>query len=215
MAPEPLARIKVCGLRGVEDLPTPLPPALDAVGFVGWERSPRCVQPDQAAAVIAALPARITPVAVMVEPFVEEAERWLRASGCRAVQLCGYERAEEWIGFPFPILRRVAVDDDALEEIEAWAGVASMFVLDHPAAPGGTGRRVDAALARTLAAAAPCLLAGGLNPDNVADMVVAVAPQGVDASSGLERAGGRKNPARVLAFIESADAALRALEART
>ncbi len=206
-------RIKVCGLRALEDLPIPFPAALDAVGFVGWSRSPRHITPERAARVVDAIPRRVLPVAVMVEPSPEDAERWLRASGCRAVQLCGYETPEEWIDFPFAILRRIAVDDDAADEIESWSGLASGFVLDHPAAPGGTGRTVETELARDLAARADCLLAGGIAADNVDELVRAVRPRGVDASSRLERADGRKDPARVAAFVDAAARALGEVEA--
>ncbi len=208
MVTEPVPRIKVCGLRAVEDLPAPFPAALDAVGFVGWHRSPRCVSPDRAARVVDAIPRRVLPVAVLVEPLPDEAERFLRASGCRALQLCGRETPEKWIGFPYAIFRRVAVADDAAEEMQAWSALAAGFVLDHPAAPGGTGIAVDTALARTLAERGDCILAGGLHAENVADMMRAVRPRGVDASSRLERTDGRKDPARVLAFIEAAARAL-------
>lgn len=208
MATEPVPRIKVCGLRGVEDLPEPFPDALDAVGFVAWSRSPRHVTPERAARVVDAIPRRVLPIAVLVEPLPDEAERFVRASGCRAVQLCGYETPEEWIGFPYAIFRRVAVDADAAAEIEAWSGLASGFVLDHPAAPGGTGIPVETALARELAARGDCILAGGLHAGNVNELVRAVRPRGVDASSKLERADGRKDPARVLAFVEAAARAL-------
>lgn len=213
MDADPLPRIKVCGLRGPEDLPAPFPAALDAVGFVGWSRSPRYVTPERAARTVDAIPRRVLPVAVLVEPLPEEAERILRASGCRAVQLCGYETPEEWIGFPYPILRRVAVDEEGAEEIEAWSGLALGFVLDHPAAPGGTGSPVGAELARSLAARGDCLLAGGLHGGNVEELVRAVRPFGVDASSKLERADGRKDPALVLAYVEAAARALATREA--
>ncbi len=205
---DPLPRIKVCGLRGIEDLPDPFPTALDAVGFVGWSRSPRQITAENAARIVDAIPRRVLPVAVLVEPFPEEAERFLRAAGARAVQLCGHEIPEEWIGFPFPILRRIAVDDDALDEMDAWKDIARGFVLDHPAAPGGTGIPVATELARVLAERGDCILAGGLHAGNVADLVRAVRPFGVDASSQLEGPSLRKDPARVLAFVDAAASAL-------
>jgi len=205
---DPLPRIKVCGLRGIEDLPDPFPAALDAVGFVGWSRSPRQISAENAARIVDAIPQRVLPVAVLVEPSPEEAEQYLRTAGARAVQLCGYERPEEWIGFPFPILRRIAVDEEGLEEMEAWTSVARGFVLDHPAAPGGTGVLVQTELARALAARADCLLAGGLHAGNVVDLVRAVRPFGVDASSKLEGPNQRKDPALVAAFVEAASHAL-------
>ena len=207
-----IARIKVCGLRGIEDLPTPIPTALDAVGFVGWSRSKRCVTPTQAARVVERLPAHIVPVAVLVEPSPDEARRWLAESQCRALQLCGYETANDWVGFPHPILRRIAVDQHALEELWAWNTIAAAFVLDHPDSPGGTGLAVDASLAREIALHSTCLLAGGLSALDVAERTRLVRPHGVDASSRLEGPDGRKDPELVRAFIAAADSALRRVE---
>lgn len=212
MAIERLPRIKVCGLRGLEDLPAPFPSALDAVGFVGWVRSPRQISADSAARIVEALPPRVLPVAVLVAPSTEEAERYLRVAGARVLQLCGDESPEDWTGFPFPILRRIAVDDGALDEMDAWQALALGFVLDHPAAPGGTGVPVAIERARVLAARGRCLLAGGLRPENVTQLVHSVRPFGVDASSKLEGQGSRKDPARVLAFVAAAAAALASEE---
>ena len=136
----------------------------------------------------------------------------MRAAGARALQLCGEERASHWRSFPFTILRRVAVDETAEEEIDGWRRIAAGFVLDHPEAPGGTGRSVDLELARELASRAPCFLAGGLDANNVAAIVGRVRPHGVDASSGLESSPGVKDGARVAAFVRAARAALDALE---
>jgi phosphoribosylanthranilate isomerase len=124
------------------------------------------------------------------------------------VQLCGSERASDWAGFVALVLRRVAVDAGAQAEIAAWKGIAHGFVLVHPSSAGGSGRAVDAALAAELARNAPCLLAGGLAADNVADRVQAVRPHGVDASSRLESAPGTKDPARVRSFVDAARTAL-------
>jgi phosphoribosylanthranilate isomerase len=73
-----------------------------------------------------------------------------------------------------------------------------------PGAYGGTGALADWEAAARLAAQSPVMLAGGLTPDNVAAAVAAVRPAGVDVASGVERRPGRKDPARVRAFIENA-----------
>ena len=206
-----LPRIKVSGVRGIEELPPVLPEALDAIGFVAWRGSKHNVDVKTAARVIAALPEHIAAVVVMVEPYPEEAERFLKASGARAVQLCGYETVDEWIGFPYPILRRVAIDEDEESDLEEWTGTARGIVLEHPSAPIGATERVDAEIARRFAERAPCLLAGGLSTENVLTLAHLVRPHGVDASTSLERPNGRKDPAKVAAFVAAADAALRAI----
>jgi tryptophan synthase beta chain len=123
------------------------------------------------------------------------------------VQLCGSEAPEPWQGFRVPILRRVPASEGAEEVIESWRGIAAGFVLDHPSTPGGSGREIDAAVASRLARLAPCLLAGGLDADNVAGLAGIVRPAGVDASSRLESEPGRKDPERVAAFIRAARSA--------
>jgi phosphoribosylanthranilate isomerase len=109
------------------------------------------------------------------------------------------------------VLRRIGVTETAERELDAWREVASGFVLDHPSAAGGTGLGVDLARAARLASLAPCLLAGGLDAGNVAERIAAVLPFGVDASSRLELAPGRKDHARVAAFVQRAHNALSEL----
>jgi phosphoribosylanthranilate isomerase len=202
-----LPRIKVCGIASLADVAGVLT-EIDAVGLVAWDRSPRFLDASRAARVVAGLPASVLPVAVMVDKTPREAERWAREVGARAVQLCGGEAPEPWQDFALPILRRVPVVPGAEAVIEAWRGIAAGFVLDDPEEPGGTGRTVDLVLAARLASIAPCLLAGGLDAKNVAARVAFVRPAGVDASSRLESRPGRKDPARVEAFVRAARAAL-------
>jgi len=205
-----MPRIKVCGVRRFEDVAGALELGLDAVGFVAWSRSPRAIEPARAAALVAELPARILPVAVFVDATRTEAEHWVASARVRAVQLCGREAPADWRGFPALVIRRVAVDAQAWDELEAWRGIAQLFVLDHPRAPGGTGEQVDLALAAELARSGDCLLAGGLDASNVAERIARVRPFGVDASSQLESAPGTKDPQRVRDYVAAARAALEA-----
>ncbi len=206
-----LPRVKVCGLRRPEDVAAAVEAGAGAIGLVAHEGSPRALDPRAAAALVALLPPAVLPVAVLVDPSPQEAERFARACGARAVQLCGAERAEDWLGFALPILRRLAVGERVEAELARWRAVAWGFVLDHPSRPGGSGQAVDLALAARLAAAAPCLLAGGLDEKSVAAAIARVRPRGVDASSRLESEPGRKDPARVRAFVRAALAAFEEL----
>ena len=202
-------RVKVCGLTREEDVAAAIAAGASALGFVEHPPSPRAVTRERARALIATIAGRVAAVAVLVDRDPDFAAAWLRASGATMVQLCGSERAEAWRGFEHPILRRVAADEKAGEEIAAWQGIAAAFVLDHPSAPGGTGLGVDLARAAILARGAPCLLAGGLDETHVRARVLAVRPFGVDASSRLEIAPGIKDPARVAAFVRAASQTLQ------
>lgn len=209
-----LPRVKVCGLRSIDDLARlgPALSALDAVGLVEHPLSLRAVVSSVARALTRALPAHVLPVGVFVDRSPGAVRAWCAVAGARCVQLCGDEDPEEFRELELPILRRIAVDASAADELERWRHVAAAFVLDHPAAAGGTGRGVDPDLARDLARRAPCLLAGGLDADNVAARVRHVRPAGVDASSRLESAPGVKDPDRVARFVEAAAAALQEVQ---
>jgi phosphoribosylanthranilate isomerase len=202
-------RVKICGLTREEDVAAAIEAGASAIGFVEYPPSPRAVTKERARALIEACVGGVDFVAVLVDRNPEFAEAWLRESGATMVQLCGSERAEAWRGFEHPILRRVAADDRAEDEIAAWAGIAAAIVLDHPSAPGGTGLGVDGARAAILARLAPCLLAGGLDESNVRARALLARPFGVDASSRLEIAPGIKDHARVAAFVRAARATLQ------
>jgi phosphoribosylanthranilate isomerase len=197
-------RVKICGLTREGDVVAAIAAGASALGFVEYPPSPRAVSRERARALIDVVAGRVPSVAVLVDREPDFAAAWARDTGATIVQLCGSERAEEWKGFDFPVLRRVGADASAEDEIAAWQGIAAAFVLDHPSAPGGTGLGVDRARAAHLARLAPCLLAGGLDEHNVDDRVRAVRPAGVDASSRLEMSPGIKDPARVAAFVRAA-----------
>ena len=114
-----------------------------------------------------------------------------------------------WLALRFP---PECTADAILQTLDAWQPYAERFVLDtyHPTLLGGTGHTQDWLRAREVCARAPrpILLAGGLNPENVADAIRTARPAGVDVSSGVEAAPGRKDPAKVRAFIGNAKTAL-------
>jgi phosphoribosylanthranilate isomerase len=114
-----------------------------------------------------------------------------------------------WLALRFP---PECTAEGILQTLDALQAHAERFVLDayHPTLLGGTGLTQDWSRLRAVCARAPrpILLAGGLNPENVADAVRTAHPAGVDVSSGVEAAPGRKDPAKVRAFIRNAKTAL-------
>ncbi|MDP6942053.1 MAG: phosphoribosylanthranilate isomerase [Planctomycetota bacterium] len=199
-----LPRIKVCGLTRVEDVQLALESGADAFGFVAVASSPRCISVEVATRISSALSESVRKVGVFVDNSPQEVSRFCAEASLNTVQLCGAESPEDWNGFPFPIWRRIAVDPDGLQELALWADVAEAFVLDHPSGAGGTGLQVDFDLAAQLAAHAPCLLAGGLHPENVQNAIRQVQPVGVDASSGLESGPGIKDNELLVSYIQNA-----------
>jgi phosphoribosylanthranilate isomerase len=208
-----LPQIKVCGLTHATDVHTAMAAGADAFGAVHYPPSPRSVEPEAIAAIFAVLPAQAIKVGVVVDLDPACAADFVARSQVNALQLCGSENPAAWADCATPLLRRIPVDARGAAEIEAWRGIACGFVLDHPKSAGGSGIAVDFELAAELAASAPCLLAGGLSAGNIAAAIAAVRPCGVDASSRLEQLPGRKNPAKVLAFVRAAQAALEGLKA--
>lgn len=204
-------RSKVCGLTRPDDAQYAIEMGADALGVVAVPRSPRYLDPQSAHAVFACATTQAK-VLVVCDASPVVVREWVQLSQADVVQLCGQERPQAWADFPTPILRRVGVDESGLREIDVWRPLASAFVLDHPSSPGGSGETVDFATAKTLASFAPCLLAGGLNPENVAEAIAQVHPMGVDASSGLEQAPGIKDPDKILNYLKAARAALTQAE---
>lgn len=207
-------QIKCCGF--VDPGPA-MATGADLAGLVFWPRSKRAV--DTHAAVLAE-EARAAGLQV-AGVFVDRDEAGLRslAARCRldVLQLHGAEPltlvrvlAREhrvWKAF------RVGPDFDPDDARRAWDAGAEAVLLDawHPTEPGGTGHTADWERAAGLALEGPVVLAGGLTPSNVTDAIARVRPWGVDASSGLEVAPGRKEPALVRAFIEATRGAARVL----
>ena len=200
-------RVKICGITRIEDARAAIAAGAEALGVV-LAPSPRRVDAERAAEIVRAA-GSVPVVGVFVNATRAEVEDTVARAGLAAAQLCGAEQPADFEGLGFPIWRRIAVDALAgAAELARWQALASLFVLDHPSGPGGSGRTPAPEVARRLAALAPCLLAGGLAPDNVGALARAVAPYGVDASSRLESAPGRKDPEVMKQFVAAARAAL-------
>jgi phosphoribosylanthranilate isomerase len=202
--------VKVCGLTSLEDARAAVEAGADWLGFVlRWE-SPRRIEPEAAAAIIAALP-QVVAVAVMVAPAPDDALELARAIGARRVQLHRVDPAS-WPGdFPLPVTFAVPVDAHGAL-LGAAPDARHLLMLDtaDPELAGGTGRTFPWEAAATLAALRPVMLAGGLSAENVGDAIVRVRPFAVDASSRLESAPGRKDPERIRRYVLAArDADLR------
>ena len=134
--------------------------------------------------------------------------------GLDLAQLCGDEGPDYWRQVDAEVIRQVRIDDtaphaaavaDALRRVETAASAGCIPLLDKQEAGqlGGTGRTFDWSIASEIAARFDVLLAGGLSPDNVERAIAAVAPWGVDVSSGVET-GGVKDPAKIAAFARAA-----------
>ncbi len=199
--------VKVCGITNLADALLSVEAGADALGFNFYRRSPRYIEPDAVREIIEQLPATVLCVGV----FVNEAEplevaRLADASGVRAIQLHGDEPPDycRLLKDRYVIKALRAGADFSPERVMEYETQAILLDAFSAATYGGTGRTVDWSLARRTRELTPRLfLAGGLTPENIAEAIAAVSPYAVDACSGLESAPGRKDAARVRAFIKA------------
>lgn len=200
--------VKVCGITSVEDGVAAAEAGADAVGFVFWPRSPRRVDPATARRIGEALPPSVVRVGVFVDAPAEEIARVAEDAGLDVVQLHGMESPEDLAALPRRAWKALRVGPGfAPAEVARYAQRAAAILLDTrvEGAPGGTGRTFEWRLAREARERAGFLiLAGGLTAENVAQAIAAAAPDGVDVSSGVESSPGRKDAARLRAFLDAA-----------
>lgn len=202
--------VKICGITDPEDALLAAGLGADAVGLV-FAASPRRVGTGAARDIIRRLPPEILAVGVFRNERRERVVELANTIGLRAVQLHGHESPEDtrWVAERVPaVIRAFSVRDPALVSGADYG--PHRLLIDSPSP--GSGQVFDWSAVDRVADGRPFILAGGLDPDNVADAVDLVEPWGVDVSSGVEASPGRKDPAKVRKFIQ---AARRAAERRS
>jgi phosphoribosylanthranilate isomerase len=208
---EPI-KIKICGIKTLDEALAAVEAGADYLGFNFYPPSPRYITPRDCARLQAGLVERglqALAVGVFVNAPVESIARILDDCGLDLAQLSGAEPAgdlEALVGRAFKGIRPA---DQAAAQAEAGRyarrELSPALLVDayHPGLYGGAGQAGDWALARFLADRYPILLAGGLNPENVALALDRVQPWGVDVASGVESAPGRKDPHKIAAFTRA------------
>jgi len=197
-------RIKICGLKTVEDALTAARAGADSLGLVFHPRSPRCVDLDRAVAIRAALPAFVTVTVLFMDEPEEMVAKVVEELKPDCLQFHGAEPAgfcERW-GRPY--IKAIPMGD--APDIAAFAAAhpaARGFLLDSHAAgrQGGSGDTFDWSRIPS-DFPHPLILAGGLNPQNVARAITEVRPWAVDVSSGVEREKGVKDAALIQQFCQ-------------
>ncbi|MCE8019817.1 phosphoribosylanthranilate isomerase [Halomonas sp. MCCC 1A11036] len=193
-------RIKFCGLTRERDVADAVAAGADALGFVLWPGSKRCVDEERLAALAAQVPAFVTRVGLFVDQNAELIAR--SAVHLDLLQFHGDETPAFCAGFGRPWIKALRMRDDLDLHAAATAyDGAQALLLDayRPGMPGGTGEtfdwsRIPASLEK------PVILAGGLTADNVADAIECVRPFAVDVSGGVEAEPGCKDPCLLSAF---------------
>ena len=201
-------KVKICGITNLPDGLAAAEAGADALGFVFYDQSPRGISVEAAAALIRQLPPFILKVGVFVNAPEDLVVRAIRECGLNLLQFHGDETPEYCLQFGLMSMKAFRIHDAA--SMQALLGYQTdAWLLDAytPDKPGGTGETFDWDLALEARAwGRPIFLAGGLTPENVADAVRRARPYAVDVSGGVESAPGRKDHAKVRAFIQSAKA---------
>jgi phosphoribosylanthranilate isomerase len=204
-----VTRIKVCGIMNSTELSQAVLAGADGVGFiVEIDESRHCLSAKEAADLIKQVPLFTKSVAVIAPDDVERAVELAMKTGADVLQVHGSLSARDMAELKGRVAQKLVASvasDGELDLIEDYAASADAILLDTlcNGTLGGTGAIHDwnksAALVKNLKV--PVILAGGLNPDNVAAAIKKVGPYAVDASSGLETAG-KKDAQKIFSFVK-------------
>lgn len=207
--------IKICGIKDNAALDAALSGGASHVGFVFVGKSPRHVGFEQAAALAARARGRASVVGLFMDPALADLEAAHRAVGLDVIQLHGSESpafaAQVRSAMGLETWKALGVRTRAdLSAARGYAGAVERVLYDAKppegadSLPGGTGLRIDWALLSGVDHPLPWILAGGLDPANVAGAIAATGADFIDVSSGVERERGVKDPARIKEFCAAA-----------
>jgi phosphoribosylanthranilate isomerase len=198
-------KVKICGITSVADALAAAGAGADMIGLMFYEGSPRHITLEQAAEIARALPPFVLRVGVFVNPDEELVTRAIAECGLNLLQFHGDEPPEFCTQFGVMSMKALRVRDaESLKPLEDYHTDAFLLDAYSKSGLGGTGEKFNwdlAVAAQKLGK--PIFLAGGLTPENVADAVRQVQPFAVDVSSGVESAPGKKDPAKMRAFVEA------------
>lgn len=197
--------VKICGITNEDDALFAVAMGADAVGFV-FAPSPRQVAAQQVYDITRRLPPEILTVGVFRDEVPSRVIETVHRAGLKAAQLHGHETPDQVAEVAQQIrwvIKAVPAGTDDARRCDRFG--TDMVLVDAP--QPGSGKVFDWSLMDDVAEGPRIILAGGLDPDNVAEAVRTVRPWGVDVSSGVEKSPGKKDALKVKAFVERARAA--------
>lgn len=200
-----MVKVKVCGITNLDDALQAVDAGADALGFVFYDLSPRCISFETAERIIKKLPPYIITSGVFVNNPASFISSAVEHCGINVVQLHGDEAPEFCNGIKHTVVKAFRVRDIAsIESIRNYSVAGYLLDAYVPGSYGGTGLTFNWETARMAKRYGPIILAGGLKPDNVQLAVETVEPYAVDVSSGVEASAGKKDHAKVSEFIRRA-----------
>ncbi len=199
-------KVKICGITSVADGLAAAEAGADMIGLMFYEGSPRHITVPQGAEISRALPPFVLRVGVFVNPEEAQVMEAISACGLNLLQFHGDEPSDFCTQFGLMSVKALRVqNEESISALENYATDAFLLDAYSKSGLGGTGEKFNWDLA--IAAQRfnkPIFLAGGLTPENVAAAVAQVRPFAVDVSSGVESSPGKKDAAKVRAFIAAA-----------
>jgi phosphoribosylanthranilate isomerase len=219
--------VKICGMTNLEDALVAVEAGADAVGFVFYEKSPRCVTVEAAREICEKLPESVEKVGVFAGDSIDGAAETGSYVGFDALQVYlltrhqpsgdgglqaharGSSRLRTYLALPAGMFVGEVSKNVAGFAKERKAGGPDALFLDsgNSQQPGGTGRTFDwreaADAVRALSVHQQIVIAGGLTIQNIAEAIGVLHPWGVDVASGVEASPGKKDPEKVRAFVRA------------
>jgi phosphoribosylanthranilate isomerase len=201
-----VTRVKICGITSLEDALTAVEAGADALGFVFFAKSPRHIFPEQAARIISQLPPFVQAVGLFVNEEADTVNEVADLCRLDLVQLHGDEPPDYCRQFKRRLLKAFRVRSlTCLDPINNYQVAGYLLDTFSPSFYGGTGLSFNWEIAaEAVKRHQRIVLAGGLTPDNVAEAISQVRPYGVDVSSGVEAAPGKKDRDKLRAFLQNA-----------
>jgi phosphoribosylanthranilate isomerase len=193
-------RVKICGITRVEDAHAAIAAGADMIGLNFYAKSPRYLELDRAIEIRAAIASRAVVVGLFVNATRAYVEERLRAASLDMIQFSGDEDDAALAGWPVPsiVTRRLKAGAD----VTPYRADYVLFDAFDAKLLGGTGNRISLDQLRRLDLSR-AIVAGGLNPDNVAE-VAALEPYAVDCASGVESSPGVKDHDKLRSFVNNA-----------
>ena len=216
--------VKICGMTNLEDALVAVEAGADAVGFVFYEKSPRCVTVETAREIVAKLPESVEKIGVFAGVSMENAVPASLEAGLDAIQVypmthkpqtnggvrvSGRSGLKLYLALPITVFLGEGNSDVVEFSQQRSGGAFDTLFLDsaNSQQPGGTGRAFDwhkaSSAVKELTLHRRIVIAGGLTPENVNEALEVLNPFGVDVVSGVEASPGKKDPEKVRAFVRA------------
>lgn len=199
--------VKICGIMNKLDALAAADAGADMLGFIFYRKSKRYVEPQTAEDIVNELPPGIESVGIFVDEKKEDVLKIAEDVELSGLQFHGSETPEYCSSFrpEFEVIKAFRLrDKNDLKDINSFD--VDYYLLDTYKGDsiGGTGETFDWMILRDFEFLRPLILSGGLTPENVGKAIREVAPYGVDVSTGVEKAPGKKDPVLIKKFIDNA-----------